>query len=125
MAVEQSPDQDVRSGQLKKVSHAGRECAHRREMSARFRQPWRGRAFCLIETSFKKEFSMHKIIATSKSLPQFVKTTLVTGFLLAKKAASGFAEEAVKIFVVAAIVGVMVWVGTIVDGMLRNSGSML
>lgn len=59
------------------------------------------------------------------SLGSQAKDILVTGFLLAKKAASGFAEEAVKIFVVAAIVGVMLWVGEIVNNMLQNSGSML
>lgn len=46
-------------------------------------------------------------------------------FVFGRKAASGFAEEAVKYFVVAAIVVAMIWVGNIVDGMLRNAGGML
>lgn len=46
-------------------------------------------------------------------------------FVTGQRAASGFAEEAVKIFVVAAIVGVMIWIGTVIDGMLRNAGGML
>lgn len=49
----------------------------------------------------------------------------IEGFLKDRRAASGFAEEAVKIFVVAAIVGVMIWIGTIIEGMLRNAGGML
>lgn len=46
-------------------------------------------------------------------------------FVTGQQAASGFAEEAVKIFVVAAIVGVMIWIGTVIEGMLRNAGGML
>lgn len=46
-------------------------------------------------------------------------------FVIGQRAASGFAEEAVKLFVVAAIVGIMVWIGTIIEGMLRNAGGML
>jgi len=46
-------------------------------------------------------------------------------FVTGQEAASGFAEEAVKIFVVAAIVGVMIWIGTVIEGMLRNAGGML
>jgi hypothetical protein len=81
---------------------------------------WAGR-FLFNQFFQTGDIPMKQIIATSKSLRQ----TLVAGFLFSKKAASGFAEEAVKIFVVAAIVGVMIWIGTVVNDMLQQSGSML
>jgi hypothetical protein len=62
---------------------------------------------------------------TISSLTLRVKRSVVFAFLRGKQAASGFAEEAVKIFVVASIVGVMIWIGTVIYGMLQNSGSML
>lgn len=62
---------------------------------------------------------------TIPSLTQHMKCNALVAFLRGKKAASGFAEEAVKIFVVAAIVGVMIWIGTVVNNMLQQSGSML
>lgn len=62
---------------------------------------------------------------TISSLTLRVKRSTVVAFLRGKEAASGFAEEAVKIFVVAAIVGVMIWIGNVVNNMLQQSGSML
>lgn len=62
---------------------------------------------------------------TIPSLALRMKRSTFAAFLLGKEAASGFAEEAVKIFVVAAIVGVMIWIGTVVSNMLQQSGSML
>lgn len=46
-------------------------------------------------------------------------------FITGKKAAAGFAEQAVLLMVVASIVAVVVWVGTIVYGMMENAGGML
>jgi hypothetical protein len=71
----------------------------------------------------KQHFS--KLVTGVRNAAKQVDNLAVTAFLLGKKAASGFAEEAVKIFVVAGIVGVMIWVGTIVNNMLQQSGSML
>lgn len=62
---------------------------------------------------------------TIPSLALRMKRSTFAAFLCGKQAASGFAEEAVKIFVVASIVGVMIWIGTVIYGMLQNSGSML
>ncbi len=49
----------------------------------------------------------------------------VVDFVTGKLAASGFAEQAVMIFVVATIAGIFIWIGTIVQDMLKTSGGML